>query len=189
MDFKVHSSIDIIFGPMFSGKSTELLRRLVIFGEAKFKVLYVNSSQDTRKKISHNKVVNFDEKDLPITYIKTRKLSDIIDMATKYDVIGIDEAQFFEDLVEFSTTLAEKFNKKIIVSGLNSDYKREKFGNIIDLIPICDDITKLFPFCVKCSEHNIFSRALFSKRIINIDYQTWVGASETYMPVCRACYK
>ena len=183
MDFNNKSSIDIITGPMFSGKTTELVRRLTIFVEAGMNVLYVNSILDTRQFISHNKHIR-----LNMAHTTTDFLKNILEEAMMYDVIGIDEAQFFEDLAEISIELSEKYSRKVIIAGLNSDFRREKFGKICDLLPLCDTITKLYPFCDTCAKKKILNPALFSKRTSDSCDKISIGASDSYVPVCRSCY-
>ena len=178
------SSIDIITGPMFSGKTTELIRRLTIFVEAGMSVLYVNSILDTRQFISHNTNISL----LNMACTTTDLLKNILDSAQSYDVIGIDEAQFFDDLLEISIELVEKYCRKVIIAGLNSDFRRDKFGKICDLLPICDNITKLYPFCDTCAKKKILTPALFSKRTSDSCDKISIGASDSYIPVCRSCY-
>ena len=178
------SCIDIITGPMFSGKTTELIRRLSIFNKAGLHVLYINSTIDTRDYISHNKSLNIGN----IHHCVADNLMGSISFAKTFDVVGIDEAQFFDDLVEFSTCLADNHNVKVIVSGLNSDFRREKFGHICDLIPVCDNITKLFPFCAPCAKSKKITPALFSKRIVYSEKQIVIGDIQSYIPTCRECY-
>ena len=178
------SSIDIITGPMFSGKTTELVRRLTILREAGLSVLYIRSSLDTRKFISHNKTMSV----LEMATCTTDSLMTSKSYAKVFNVIGIDEAQFFDDLPEFCIEMVEKCGAKIIVSGLNSDFRREKFGKICDLIPLCDNITKLYPFCSICSGNKILTPALFSKRIIESVDKVVIGDCQSYIPVCRECY-
>lgn len=177
------ASIDIITGPMFSGKSTELLRRLSIFSELGLRVLYVNSIYDNRTMISHNKMIS---NKMVYDNIKIQNLQDISNL--NYDVIGIDEGQFFDDLYVFCLKVCEKLNKKVIVAGLNSNYKREKFGQIIDLIPICNNICKLDSFCNLCKNRNVINKAVFTKRLVQNDDLILIGANESYVSVCRECY-
>lgn len=178
------SCIDIITGPMFSGKTTELLRRLSIFHEAGMAVLYINSTLDTRESVSHNKSLKLGN----IHCCNTYSLMGIVSFAKTFNVIGIDEAQFFEDLSEFCLQLAEIHNVKVIVSGLNSDFRRQKFGSICDLLPLCDNITKLYPFCAICAKSKILTPALFSKRTIVSEEKIVIGDITSYIPTCRECY-
>ena len=184
--FDIKPSIDIIFGPMFSGKTTELVRRLSILSEANLRVLYINSVIDTRGEIisTHNKSLN-----PKINAIKLDKLYLTDIQIDNYDIFGIDESQFFNGLKEFCLFISETKHKKVIVSGLNGDFKRSPFGEINDLIPFCDTITKLYPFCQPCRKMNVLTEALFSKRITySSDNVIEVGASDLYIPTCRSCY-
>ena len=182
-------SLDMIIGPMFSGKTTELIRRLNTFQSVGKKCVYINSILDSRNTehfSTHNPVI----KELGnIDSIKTNNLESIIHIITNFDIIGIDESQLFMgNFKKNIIDLVEEHNKKIIISGLNGDFQRNKFGYILDLIPYCDGITKLYPYCLTCSKNGIIEKALFSKRLnndqnkINISY-------DNYIPVCRKCFK
>lgn len=178
------SCIDIITGPMFSGKTSELMRRLSIFMEAGMSVLYVNSALDTREFLSHNKTITAGN----MHRLVTHTLMEIMSFSKIFSVVGIDEAQFFDDLPQYCIELAEKHGIKVIVAGLNSDFRREKFGKICDLIPLCDNITKLYPFCALCAKEKILTPALFSKRTIDSEEKIVIGDSHSYVPTCRECY-
>lgn len=173
---------------MFSGKTTELIRRLTILHQGSRKVLYVNSSFDTRGEANfstHNTSIN----NIGFDSIKTLKLLDVIDKIIDYDIIGIDEAHFFPDLLKFCLDACEIYKKKIIVCGLNGDYKREEFGQLLKLIPFCDTLDKLHSFCRKCNDKDkSFVIALFSKRIHLSTDLILTGSSESYVPLCRNCY-
>ena len=184
------NTLDVIIGPMFSGKTTELMRRLNICAEAKYKVLYVNSVFDDRDTATlfstHNKTL---KEDKSIIILKTKNLEDIYNEAEKFDVIGIDEAQFFNDLKLFCLAMTERYGKKVIVAGLNGDFERRPFGQINDLITLCDTISKLHSFCQICCEKRMIKPALFSKRIGESKETILVGKKDLYLPVCRDCYK
>ena len=181
--------VEIIIGPMYSGKSTELLRRLNILAEMNLKVLYVNSTVDTRSKTpfsTHNPTLASVGK---ITAMKISKLEDLTDLS--WDVIGIDEAQFFSGLVGSVHNFVEMHDIHVIVSGLNGDSNRAKFGEIIDLIPFCDKIDKLASFCKPCwDRYRRHTDALFSKKIAmaQSDKVVDIGSQDKYIPVCRDCY-
>lgn len=190
MDFSSHElpTIDIIIGPMYAGKSSELIRRLNIYAEMGLEVLYINSSLDTRTSAAfstHNPTLRSIGK---IQSLKADLLMPLIIDVPVFDVIGIDEGQLFKDVKCFCVTMVERYSKKIIVAGLNGDFKREAFGDILSLIPVCDNITKLFPFCYTCSTTKIIRPAPFTKRI-TCDIETIViGDKTTYIPVCRTCF-
>ena len=181
-------SLDIITGPMYSGKSTELLRRLSIFSEMGLKVLYINSSLASRS----NKTFSTHNPSISnlgiISSQKVDNLNDIKEICKDYEVIGIDEAQFFKDLVEFVLSQTEEENKQVIVSGLNSDYLRKPFGFILNLIPYCDNITKLNSFCHICCKNRQIIAAPFINREVKSNKQILVGGKNEYYPLCRKCY-
>lgn len=190
MDFSFEPSIDLIIGPMFSGKTTELFRRLTIFLDATFSLIYINSILDTRNEdvaSSHNSSLTLK---LPgLTMLKIDSLMSVVESCKAYDIIVIDEGQFFPDLKAFCLVMSETCKKKVIVAGLNGDFQRNPFGQINDLIPVCDNITKLYPFCKKCIEKKILKHALFSKRTNTSNSDViLVGNKTEYIPVCRSCY-
>ena len=189
----MNSSIDIIIGPMYSGKTTELIRLLNIYSEIGLKVLYVNSALDNRDGdaafSTHNPVLEVNKS--KIDCIKTININDIAMKCNLYDVIGVDESQLFVGLKRFVLPLVEVYGKKIILAGLNGDFKREPFGEILDLIPLCDNVIKLTPFCQTCSQKpkKVVRFAQFTKRIAS-DMETIVviGGKMSYIPVCRECF-
>ena len=185
--FNNYPTLDLIIGPMYSGKSTELIRRLNIFAEMGLKVLYVNSNIDNRTDDSfstHSPIIKSIGK---IDAIKVDNLDDI--KYNQHQIIGIDEAQFFGNLKSKIMTLVETDKKKVVVTGLNGDYRRQPFGEINDLIPLCDNVTKLNPFCKMCMDkHNRVTNALFTKRVTCETAVVFVGSKDMYIPACRSCY-
>ncbi len=101
------------------------------------------------------------------------------------DLVAIDEAQFFEDLVEFYMNFVEVDKKSLIVAGLNGTSDRESFGDITRLIPYCDNVEFIKPFCVRCSESKKITPAIFSKRLCVDTNAICIGGGESYIPVCR----
>lgn len=183
--------LSIVLGPMYGGKTTELLRKLNIYSELDMKVLYINTDLDTRKETdifsTHNPLLSNLGK---IKGIKTKELKNIISLSEKYDVIGIDEAQLFTDLYEFVKQLVDESGKKVIVAGLSGDYNRKLFGNVHSLIPLCDELIKLNAYCKNCCKNNNnLVPAHFSKRINTVEDSTiLIGGANLYIPVCRKCY-
>jgi len=168
------ATLNLIIGPMFSGKTTELLRIAKRLQSINLKVLLLNYFEDTR--YSSSEMSTHVKYGLPCTFVK--------DLGTinydNYDIICINEAQFFENLVIFCKGALEK-NKTIYVCGLDGDYKQKRFGEILDLIPLSDSITKLHAFCTICKDG---THAHFTKRITNNNEQKLIGSNE-YIPVCR----
>ena len=173
--------LELIIGPMFSGKTTELLRLHKNYSFIGKKVLVVNYAGDKRY---HDSLLStHDKKMIPCTNVTS--LSDIEEMAIHdSDVILINEGQFFTDLVKHVLDYVEKYNKIVYVSGLDGDFKRQKFGGILDLIPYCDKIHKLSSFCSLCKNGK---SGIFSHRIVTQEDQVLIG-SDIYIPLCRDCY-
>jgi len=184
--------LTIMLGPMFSGKTSAILRKLSQFVEMGLNALYINHGLDTRtgeKYSTHSKLIQHGE--LGIPGIKVTDLNSIdLELLIEADAIAIDEAQFFEnELVEFVANLVDKYDKYVLVAGLDGSYKRHKIGHVLDLIPYADNVTKLHAYCKQCSGRTkALQTALFthyngdSKDIIN------VGGAEQYEAVCRKCY-
>jgi thymidine kinase len=174
--------LEIIVGPMFSGKTSKLLD---IYKQCTFcsiPVAVINHSSDTRY---HETMLSSHDKQM-IPCIQSNKLADIYDLdAVKSAyIILINEGQFFEDLYPMVKRLLEE-NKKIYISGLDGDFERNKFGTILDLIPLCDKVTKLMSLCSLCKNG---TPGIFSLRLTNEKIQTLIG-SDNYIPVCRTCYQ
>lgn len=190
------SYLELFIGPMFSGKTSKIVEiyKQCIF--CSIPVAVINHSIDKRYDntllSTHDKVM--------IPCIQTNKLKDIwyydnvtpdtvlhrLDDSVKLinaDVILINEGQFFEDLLPVVEHML-KHNKKIYISGLDGDFERKKFGQILDLIPLCDRVTKMTSLCGLCKDG---TPGIFSKRITSEKEQTVVG-SDNYIPVCRSCY-
>ena len=167
-------TLNLIIGPMFSGKTTELLRIAKRLKSIDLKVLLLNYHEDTRYSTTH--MATHDNESLPCEFISH---FDNLNY-DEYDIICINEAQFFEKLIPFcKKVLAD--NKTIYVCGLDGDYKQEKFGEILDLIPLADSITKLHAFCKVCKDG---THAHFTKRLVSDKVQKLIGSNE-YIPVCR----
>jgi thymidine kinase len=119
-----------------------------------------------------------------IPCVQTNNLMSTYEQLKDANVYLINEGQFFEDLYEYVSYLLEK-GKKVYVCGLDGDFERKKFGQILDLIPHCDKVTKLTSLCSICKNGE---PGIFSMRLTNEKCQTLVG-SDNYIPVCRKCYE
>ena len=171
--------IEVICGSMFSGKTEELIRRLKRVKIANLKVEIFKPAIDVR--YDELKVVSHDANSILSTPIENPQV--ILLMATDVDVVGIDEAQFFGDeIVNVCQTLATR-GVRVIVAGLDMDYKGNPFGAMPNLLAIADYITKLHAICVQCG--NIAS---ISYRKTSQDGQVLLGEKDTYEPRCRKCY-
>jgi len=187
------SYLEIILGGMYAGKTSRLVE---IYKQCVFcniTVAVINHSIDIRYDDLDNEFLSTHDQ-IKIPCIKTNLLFDT--MAHGHDnifnsklsilsrqVILINEGQFFPDLEEFVKLLLTQ-RKHIYVCGLDGDFERKKFGQIIDLIPLCDKVTKLTSLCSICKNG---TPGIFSKRISTETKQTVVG-SDNYIPVCRNCY-
>ena len=168
--------LQLIIGPMFSGKTTELIRIIRRYNVSTFKTLILKYTLDTRyseKLATHDKI--------QYEAVPTMKLNDVLETALKYDVIGIDEGQFFTDLFDFVKTLLE-YGKRVVIAGLDGNYKQQPFGQILQLIPLADSVKKLRAICV-CCNHD----ASFSHRTTSEEKEQVIGGAESYVAMCRRC--
>ncbi len=173
--------LEIIIGPMFSGKTTELLRLHKNYTYIGKKVFVINYDGDKRY---HDTFLSSHDKWM-IPCVNVNLLSEIdVNSIIESDVILVNEGQFFTDLVKCVLEYVEKYNKIVYVCGLDGDYKRQKFGDILELIPFCDKITKLTSFCSICKNGK---KAIFSHRIVGDETQILIG-TDIYVPLCRDCY-
>ena len=168
-------SLKIIMGNMFSGKTTELVRRLKRYEVIGKRILVINSSKDTRC-LEH---VLRTHDNMKFDCIKTNNLNEL--NYDKVDIIAIDEAQFFIGLKVF-VKKALGDSKTVLLTGLDGDYKQDKIGEILDCIPLADKVFKLSAMCMKCMDG---THGPFTKRIVNSDKVELVGGKEMYMAVCR----
>ena len=171
--------IELILGPMFAGKSTELLRRMRRLEISGKQILSVKYAADTRYKSdaisTHDNIVR--------SAVSCKMLSELDQMWRNYDVIGIDEGQFFEDVVQFSENAAND-GKIVILSALNGTWKRSGWTNILELVPKCEKVKKLSAICKICSYNADFT----FRHIFGVGPEEFIGGAEMYMPLCRECY-
>lgn len=177
--FPTQGRIEVICGSMFSGKTEELIRRLNRARIARQQVEIYKPQIDTR--YSEENVVSHDSNSVSSTPVDSSQ--SILLMAGLADVVGIDEAQFFDDgLVEVCNTLANS-GKRVIIAGLDMDFKGHPFGPIPALCAIAEDVTKVHAICVHCG-----ALAHVSHRIVEGDKQVLLGELQEYEPLCRHCY-
>ena len=172
--------IEVVCGSMFSGKTEELIRRMRRAQFARQKVEIFKPSIDTR--YSEEEVVSHDRNAIPSTPIDAS--AQILLLATDIDVVGIDEAQFFDEgLVDVCNELANR-GVHVIVAGLDMDYKGVPFGPIPSLCAIADEVTKVHAICVRCG-----ALAYVSHRKVSNDRRVLLGEIDEYEPLCRECYQ
>lgn len=177
--------LELILGCMFSGKTSALIEVYKQYQLCDSTCLVVNYSGDQRYSQTH--LATHDNKLIPCVF--TENLMDLLGKRgnsnpTNNDVVLINEGQFFSDLVPFVTELVDHHSKKVYVCGLDGDFKREKFGTILDLVPKADSYRKLRAVCIKCKDG---TPASFTHRLSPGRDQTLIGSNE-YIPVCRGCY-
>ena len=171
--------IEVVCGSMFSGKTEELIRRMKRAKFAKQKVEIFKPAIDTR--YSDIDVVSHDQHSIPSTPIDTS--SSIALLASDIDVVGIDEAQFLDEgLVDVCNDLANR-GVRVIVAGLDMDFKGKPFGPIPALCAIADEVTKVHAICVRCG-----ALAYVSHRLVANDKRVLLGEQAEYEPLCRECY-
>ncbi len=171
--------IEVVCGSMFSGKTEELIRRLNRAKIAKQKVEIFKPAIDTR--YDENDVVSHDAKAIPSTPVQNA--AQILFYAEDFEVVGIDEAQFFgAELVTVCNDLANK-GKRVIVAGLDMDYLGKPFGPIPPLMAIAEYVTKVHAICMRCG-----NLASYSHRTIKSDNLVVLGETDAYEPLCRKCF-
>lgn len=172
--------IEVVCGSMFSGKTEELIRRMKRAEFARQKVEIFKPALDTR--YSEEEVVSHDSNHILSTPIESS--ASILLLATDVDVVGIDEAQFFDDeLVTVCNELAKR-GTRVIVAGLDMDYMGKPFGPMPALMAIADEVTKVHAICVRCG-----SLAYVSHRTVESDKLVLLGEKAEYEPLCRECYQ
>ena len=208
------SYLELILGPMYSGKTSQIINLYEYCLEHKISVCVINHALD--KRYSDNMLSTHDGKMIPC--LNLHNLNDIYDnpinaRLIKYSkIVLINEGQFFKDLLEFTnnlldTTIPNQY-KQVYICGLDGDFKRNKFGQLLDLIPYCDGITKLKSICKQCLNNDRQNNqgqnnqcqnnqgqnnqgqeknAIFSHRITGEKDQTLIGSS-AYIPLCRSCF-
>src|SRR5210317_1821283 len=171
--------VEVICGSMFSGKTEELIRRLNRAKIAKQRVEIFKPAMDTRydeiNVVSHN--------DNSIKSTPVQAASQILLLANDVDVVGIDEAQFFDNELAHVCNLIANDGIRVIVAGLDMDYLGVPFGPIPSLMATAEYVTKVHAICIRCG-----NLAQYSSRTVNGDQLVVLGETESYEPLCRKCY-
>ena len=172
--------IEVVCGSMFSGKTEELIRRMKRAKFAKQRVEIFKPAIDVR--YSEADVVSHDRNVITSTPIDSS--AQILLLASDIDVVGIDEAQFFDmGLVDVCNELANR-GIRVIVAGLDMDFRGVPFGPMPALCAIADDVSKVHAICVKCG-----ALAYVSHRLVQNDKRVLLGETAEYEPLCRDCYQ
>jgi thymidine kinase len=181
------ANLDIIIGPMFAGKSCELIRRIRLLKVLKKEYIVIKPKIDNRydNLYDSNMIVshNYDKEHcVVLNKMDEIYFSDLGNINT----IFIDEAQFFDDLVDVVKNLVEFYKINVVVTGLDGDSNRNKFGHILELIPFCNTCTKINAACIMCLDG---TPAPFSyRKTHNNQEQILIGAGDSYMSLCRKHY-
>lgn len=181
-----HGYLEIICGPMFSGKTSKLLEIFNQYTYCEVPVIVINYMGDTRYSCTH--LATHDRREIPCVF--TELLHNLeIDAVTRTlvehsQVILINEGQFFEDIFDWTKKQVEQRAKTVYIAGLDGDFRRDTFGDLLKLIPLADKVTKLQSICSQCRDG---TPALFSHRKTSEQAQKMIGSDE-YIPVCRHCY-
>ena len=179
METSRRGRIEVICGSMFSGKTEELIRRLKRAKFARQKVEIFKPALDTR--YSEQEVVSHDSNHILST--PRESSTSILLLASDCDVVGIDEAQFFDnDIVEVCNELARR-GTRVIIAGLDMDFRCQPFGPMPSLMALADEVTKVHAICVRCG-----NLAYVSHRLVSNDKQVLLGEKMEYEPLCRECY-
>ncbi|KAJ1128806.1 hypothetical protein NDU88_007181 [Pleurodeles waltl] len=175
---KIRGQIQVIFGPMFSGKSTELMRRVRRFQIAQYKCLVVKYDKDIRYTL--NGLATHDRSTMEA--VAASRLCEVHHLALSCSVIGIDEGQFFPDTVDFCEEMANA-GKTVIVAALDGTFQRKAFGNILSLVPLAESVVKLNAVCMECYREASYTQRLGAEKEVEV-----IGGSDKYHAVCRPCY-
>jgi thymidine kinase len=170
-------SITLIIGPMFAGKTTTLNNKMKEAKANNLKCLVINSAKDER----YNNVVRTHYRQ-EFTTKKCSSLMEVEESIKQYDVIAIDEGQFFDDIADKAEEFANS-GKKVIIAALKSDFRREPFQNVADLIAKADELIPLLARCDLCD-----SKTAFTQRMCTNGKIVLVGGKEKYRSLCRTCY-
>ena len=178
--------LELYIGPMWSGKTSELVKIYKDFKHNDIPILAINYIDDNR--YTPDMITTHDNISIPC--VRAKSLSTISNIAInkvspifeKASIILINEGQFFDDILEWVKCAVEIHKKHVYICGLDGDFKRQQFGNWLNLIPYCDKVTKLTANCKLCKKRE----AIFSYRLGKEESQTVIG--NDYMSLCRNCY-
>jgi thymidine kinase len=179
------NNLELILGPVCSGKSAELLRRIDRYQIAGYNILLVKPKIDTRSKTvksrngAESKCVTLEKAESVFDVV----VDNVLEENKQVSIVAFDEAQFFDDIyVVVKELLSRDF--KVLVSGLDTDFHGEPFGDILKLVTLSDTVTKLTAVCMKCKGDN----AIFSQKLRVGGNQVEIGDLELYQPRCNNCF-
>lgn len=176
--------IELIIGCMYSGKTTEFMRQIMMYKTLNKKIIIITHSSDNRYSDSGN--ISTHNREM-MDAIAMTKLFDIVETPAYKEahVVFIEEAQFFPDLFEFTTMVANKDQKIVVVCGLDGDFQLNPFEQVVRLITHAESVKKLNALCKRCGDG---TPACFSKRIVTSQERELVGSDGVYEALCRKHY-
>jgi len=177
--------LELIIGPMYAGKSTELIRIINRYKCLNKKIVVINHIFNNRYGSNGLTTHNKEKFDTCLNIEKLKEFDENKELLDETDVIIIEELQFFSDAYDLITKWCDIDKKSVIAAGLDGDFLREPFGDVLKLIPHAEKVTKLSALCKKCGDGTIAS---FSKRITQEMDKTIVGSNDIYEAVCRKHY-
>jgi thymidine kinase len=176
-------SLELIIGPMFSGKTTSLISYYERFKYTNNNIMVVNHSSD--KRYHEKEMTTHSGHHIPSINVSNLMHVFNLNEYKKTDIILVNEGQFFSDLFESVSRFVDIDNKNVYVCGLDGDFQRNPIGDILRLVPYADKITKLHAICMSCRKND----AIFTRKLNQTSHQQIeVGGIELYKPVCRNCY-
>jgi len=173
--------LEIILGPMFSGKTTRIIQIYKEYAYIQKDICVINYAGD--KRYDSSLLSTHDKTMIPCVNAET--LDSVLHEWIGCDVVIINEGQFFADIYETVLYMVDDLGKKVYICGLDGDFKRNKFGRLLDLIPHSNAVQKLNSLCAICKNGK---KAIFSKRVSQESDQVVIG-SDNYIPLCRGCFQ
>jgi thymidine kinase len=173
-------SLDLVLGPMWAGKSSYILGKIRRYRAIGWDVLVVANPLDDR--YGHQIVSTHDKEQVSALAVSDLKILEKLPAYTSAQLLVIEEAQFFPGLYDFVKGAVERDGKHVVCVGLDGDANRKPFGELLQLIPLCDNVEKIKSLCSECRDG---TPALFTHRLTPSATQIQVGAEDTYAPLCR----
>ena len=173
--------VTLLIGCMFAQKTTELLRRIRRYKSIGYSVLVVNYAEDTR--YGSNQIASHDADSYEArSCVALEEVRAEVESG-KFQVLVVDEGQFFKDLYPLVTEWSDKLPIHIIVGGLDGDSERRPFGDLLKLVPYAEEVERLTAFCAQCKDGTVgmFSKYVAGKK----EGQVEIGGADRYLPVCR----
>ena len=183
---QAHGQLELICGPMFSGKSEELMRRLRRVGYARKSAILIKPAIDDRYSV--DEVVSHEGQRMPARLV--RKPEAILELAVGCDVVGVDEGQFLDDsLIDVCQELINR-GIRVVIAGLELDYRQEPFGPMPRLLAMADEVAKLKAVCHSCGEAAMYTQRLVDGQPAPFSGETVViGGLDSYQARCRGCFQ